>query len=290
MVRDHSTASQAGLAVVWAPCWTRWPGWTCSMLKFCCGHNYLWIVFTHFWIFLNCSSLIFILCLSPQKLQAVLDKCLNLHQRTTSGTAWKYSFLTEVFSSSLFFLLILYFATTGLRVSYALCFLNLQSKSYNLPDDVRKPTVGTTNLSADKPVSTLFLKTERGTVVLQHVAVVYGGFGRHCSAQRWLLFRRLALVKLDNTGLFQSVEFCIIPKCCLLWSFRNEISWTGPNFTGRNRKWIIRVNWGILFRLDGFSFKTLKKKKKCVIKWNFHWPVSIVQRNNVCRKKKGDIT
>lgn len=104
MVRDHSAASQAGFVVVWAPCWTRWPGWTCSTLKWCCG-----LQWEEVWDLVewessysarfspgNCSSLIIIiLCLSPQKLQVVLDKCLNLHQRTTSGTAWKDSVLNR---------------------------------------------------------------------------------------------------------------------------------------------------------------------------------------------------
>lgn len=68
-------------------------------------------------------------------------------------------------------------------VSYVLCFLNLQSKSYSLAEDVRKPAVGSTSLSADEPVSTRFVKGERGTVLLQHVSlwfmVAVGGTAVH---------------------------------------------------------------------------------------------------------------
>lgn len=68
-------------------------------------------------------------------------------------------------------------------MSYVSCFLNLQSKSYKLADDIRKPTVGATSLSADEPVSTFLMKDERGTVVLQHLLlwfmVALGGAAVH---------------------------------------------------------------------------------------------------------------
>lgn len=63
-------------------------------------------------------------------------------------------------------------------MSYTLCFLNLQSQSYKLEEDIRKPAIGATSLSAEQPVRTS-VEDERGIVVLQHLlAVVYGGFGR----------------------------------------------------------------------------------------------------------------
>lgn len=73
-------------------------------------------------------------------------------------------------------------------MSYTLCFLNLQSQSYKLEEDIRKLAIGATSLSAEQPVRTS-VEDERGIVVLQHLlAVVYGGFGRLCSAQRQLFF------------------------------------------------------------------------------------------------------
>lgn len=117
------------------------------------------------------------------------------------------------------------FATTGSRESCVLCFLNLQSKSYNLSEDIRKTTVGTTSLSADEPVSTSLMKDERGTVVLQHLLlwlmVALGHTAVRIGSSSFMV--NAGTRKLGKTGLFHSVEYCIFPKFCLLSSFRNEI-------------------------------------------------------------------
>ncbi|KAI1243615.1 hypothetical protein IHE44_0001248 [Lamprotornis superbus] len=43
------------------------------------------------------------------------------------------------------------------------------SQSYKLTEEIRKPAIGATSLSADEPVRTSFVEDERGTVVLQHL-------------------------------------------------------------------------------------------------------------------------
>lgn len=91
-------------------------------------------------------------------------------------------------------------------MSYVLCFLNLQSKSYNLPEDKREPTVGTTSLSTDKPVSSLFTKDERGTVVSQHTLqrfmVALGGTAVHKGSSSSVI-----KISTSKAGLFHSVEY-----------------------------------------------------------------------------------
>lgn len=103
-------------------------------------------------------------------------------------------------------------------MSYILCFLNLQSKSYRLAEDIRKPTIGTSSLSADEPVSTFLMKDERGIVVLPHVSlwfmVALGGTAVRKGNSSFMV--KTGTGKLGKTGLFPSAEYCIFPKFYLL--------------------------------------------------------------------------
>lgn len=109
-------------------------------------------------------------------------------------------------------------------MSYILCFLNLQSKSYNIPEDKREPTIGTRSLSTDEPVSTLFTKDERGTVVLQHTLqgfmVALGGTAVHKGSSSSVI-----KISTSKAGLFHSVEYCIIPKFCPLEIQKVKFLW-----------------------------------------------------------------
>lgn len=94
-------------------------------------------------------------------------------------------------------------------MSYILCFLNLQSQSYKLAEDIRKPAVGATSLSADEPVSTFFVEDERGTVVLQHLLlwfmVALGGTAMHRGSFSFVV--NTGTRKLGKNGLSHSVEY-----------------------------------------------------------------------------------
>lgn len=91
-------------------------------------------------------------------------------------------------------------------MSYVLCVLNLQSQSYRLTEDIRKPTIGTTSLSADEPVSTFFMKDERDTIVLQHLfpwfMVALGGTAVHRGNSSFTV--NTGTRKMGKTGLFHS--------------------------------------------------------------------------------------
>lgn len=93
-------------------------------------------------------------------------------------------------------------------MSYILCFLNLQSQSYKLAEDIRKPAVGATSLSADEPVSTFFVEDERGTVVLQHLLlwfmVALGGTAMHRGSFSFVV--NTGTRKLGKNGLSHSAE------------------------------------------------------------------------------------
>lgn len=107
-------------------------------------------------------------------------------------------------------------------MSCVLCSLNLQSKSYNLSEDIRKTTVGTTSLSADEPVSTSLVKDERGTVVLQHLLlwlmVALGHTAVRIGSSSFMV--NTGTRKLGKTGWFHSVEYCIFSKILSAFKFR----------------------------------------------------------------------
>lgn len=93
-------------------------------------------------------------------------------------------------------------------MTYTLCFLNLQSQSYKLTEDIWKPAIGATSLSAEEPVSTLFVEDEGGTGVLQHLflrfMVALGGTAMHRGSFSFVV--NTGARKLGKNGLFHSVE------------------------------------------------------------------------------------
>lgn len=93
-------------------------------------------------------------------------------------------------------------------MSHTLCFLNLQSQTYKLTEDIRKPAVGAASLSADEPVRTSFVEDARGTVVLQHLLlwfmVALGDSAMHRGSFSFVV--NAGARKLGKNELFHSVE------------------------------------------------------------------------------------
>lgn len=186
-----------------------------------------------------------------RKSEVILEKCPRLYQRTSSGTAW------PIFSVQLHFVLFpnLVFCNPGLMsVFFIYCFLNLQSKSYNLTEDIRKPAIGSTSLSADEPVSTLFNQGWKGHhAVAAHVAVVSGGCESPAVHKgNFSVKVKTGTGKLGKTG---GVSFCWVlhlPKSLPPLTFQKWIYLfiylflNRPAPVGRKIRLNIHVKWSIL--------------------------------------------